>query len=112
MLWLTLDAVVVCAHQRGRVGLIATQALVHVDGQPVLVQADPEQRPISGCPSYGPGLKPCTSTLPVQHGYSDWTRIEGRPVCLDTVTGFTDGSPPGAVKYLVSDPGQSWVDQR
>jgi hypothetical protein len=113
MRWLTLDAVVLCGHQPpGRVGLVQTQSLVHIDGRPVLVRSDPEQRPISGCPSYGPGIKPCLLTLQVQRGYSDWTRIDGHPVCLDTVTGFTDGSPPGVVTYSVSDAGQTWIDQR
>jgi hypothetical protein len=36
-------------------------------------------------------------------------RIAGRRVCLETVTGLTDGTPPGTVKYLVRDPGQGFV---
>ena len=36
--------------------------------------------------------------------------IDGRPVCLDTVTGMTDGTPPGVVKYIVVDPAQDFVE--
>jgi hypothetical protein len=82
---------------------------VTVQGRPVLVRADPEGRPIAGCPNIGPTIKPCTTTLAVQKGYSDFIRIDGRPVCLDSVTGLTDGTPPGVVKYKVNVPGQTWV---
>lgn len=109
MYWLTEDAVLVCAHELGMVGIIATQDLVTVERRRVLVKADPEQRPITGCPNTGPTIKPCTSTLAVKTGYSDWIHIQGRPVCLDTVTGLTDGTPPGTVKYRVRRPGQDWI---
>jgi hypothetical protein len=46
----------------------------------------------------------------VQRGYSEFVRIDGRPVCLESVTGFTDGTPPGVVKYKVNAPGQSLVE--
>jgi hypothetical protein len=59
----------------------------------------------------GPAIKPCTTTLPVRVGYSDLLRIEGRRVCLDTVTGLTDGSPPGTVNYSVRAAGQALVRQ-
>ena len=112
MFWLTIDAVIVCKHQLGRVATLATQHFVRIDGREVLIDPDPEQRPISGCPMYGPAIKPCTTTLVVQEGYSDWIRISGRTVCLDTITGYTDGTPPGVVKYIVNAPGQPWIDER
>lgn len=108
---LTRDTVVVCAHELGIVGIVSTQDLVTVARVALLVEADPEQRPIVGCPNYGPAIKPCTSTLPVQTGYSDLIRIDGRRVCLDTVTGLTDGTPPGTVKYKVRSPGQDLVSE-
>ena len=111
MYLLTRDAVVVCAHELGVVGIIATQDLVTVSRRNMLVEADPEQRPIVGCPNIGPTIKPCTSTLPVQTGYSDLIRIGGRRVCLDTVTGLTDGTPPATVKYKVRSPGQGLVSE-
>jgi hypothetical protein len=45
-------------------------------------------------------------------GYSSFVRINGRAVCLDTVTGFTDGTPPGVVKYIVRHPGQKFVNEK
>jgi hypothetical protein len=38
-------------------------------------------------------------------------RIDGRRVCLDTVTGLTDGTPPGTIKYEVRSPGQDLVSE-
>lgn len=108
---LTQDAILNCAHESGLVGIIATQDLVTIIKRRVLVATDPEQRPIVGCPMYGPGVKPCVTTLKVQSGYSDLLRINGKRVCLDTITGLTDGTPPGTVKYTVRSPGQSLVEE-
>lgn len=106
---LTQNAILVCAHELGVVGMIASQGLVRIQGRRALVEPDPVGRPIVGCPNIGPSIKPCTSTLPVQAGYSDLLRIDGRRVCLDTVSGLTDGTPPGTVKYKVRSPGQDLV---
>jgi hypothetical protein len=112
MRWLTEDAKLVCKHELGVVGLVPTQHFVTIGRRKVLVEVDPEARPIGGCPNYGPTIKSCTTTLPVKEGYSEWLRIGGRRVCLDTVTGLTDGTPPGTVKYLVRDPGQQFVEEK
>lgn len=106
---LTLRAVLHCDHQAGLVGLTARQHFVRIAGSPILVEADPEQRPIAGCPNVGPSIKPCTSTLAVQQGYSSLLRVQGHRVCLDTVTGLTDGTPPGTVNYQVRYAGQDFV---
>jgi len=111
MFILTQKAILVCAHEIGIVQIAALQDLVAVEGTNVLVERDPEGRPIVGCPMYGAGIKPCITTLPVQVGYSDLVRIEGRRVCLDTVEGLTDGTPPGTVKYKVRTPGQNFVSE-
>jgi hypothetical protein len=108
---LTLKAVLNCDHQSGLVGLAARQQLVRIAGIPVLVETDPEQRPIAGCPNVGPTIKPCTSTLAVRQGYSGLVRIQGHRVCLDTVTGLTDGTPPGTVQYSVRYAGQDFVEE-
>jgi hypothetical protein len=112
MFLLTEDAVLMCGHPPGTVDIRATQSLVTIEGRKVLVEKDPESRPIRGCPNTNPlaGIKPCLNTLPVQQGYSALLRIDGRRVCLDTVTGLTDGTPPGTVIYNVHDPGQKLVD--
>jgi hypothetical protein len=108
---LTEDAVVVCTHEAGIVKLEAGQALVTIGGRRVLVEIDPQGCPIAGCPNVGPGIKACLTTLVVKEGYSELLRIEGRRVCLDTVTGLTDGTPPGTVKYKVNKPGQNLVKE-
>ncbi len=109
MLLLTEDATLVCKHELGIVQIVATQDLVTVEGRRVLVETDPEGRPIKGCPNIGVGIKPCTTTLRVREGYSGWLRIQGRRICLDTVTGLTDGTPPGVVEYKVRSAGQEFV---
>jgi hypothetical protein len=109
MLVLTEDAGVYCKHM-GKVSIAATQNLVTIAGRKVLVATDPEGRSISLCPNTIP-FKPCTSTLVVDQGYSEWIRVDGRRLCLDTVSGFTDGTPPGVVKYVVFDPGQQFVSE-
>ena len=109
---LTENAVLVCAHELGVVAIRPSQNVVRIGGRRVLVERNPEQCAIAGCPNVGPSIKPCTSTLVVEAGYSNLLRIDGRRVCLDPVTGLTDGTPPGTVKYKVRSPGQRWVGQR
>jgi hypothetical protein len=111
MEFLTEDAVLVCDHELGTVSIAATQDLVTIEGRRVLVATDPEGRTISGCPNSGPTIKPCQKTLKVREGYSDLIRIDGRALCLDTVTGLTDGTPPGTVDYKVRRPGQDLVEE-
>jgi hypothetical protein len=117
MRWLTLDATLVCKHELGNVRIEPTQDLVTVEGRRVLVATDPEAKPIVGCPNVGAAIKPCTQTLAVEQGYSSLLRIawekpdQRRRVCLDTVEGLTDGTPPGTVKYKVRDPGQDVVEE-
>lgn len=103
---LTENALLTCAHQLGRVGNLASQRFVAIQGQPILVAPDPVGKPIVGCPNIGPTIKPCTLTLPATKGYSELVRIGGRPLCLDTVEGLTDGTPPGSVRYRVQQAGQ------
>jgi hypothetical protein len=105
---LTEDAVVVCKHEMGKVSIPTSQALVTIAGRKLLVEADPEGRAIAHCPLVFP-FKPCLQTLAVREGYSGLLRIDGHRVCLDTLTGLTDGTPPGTVMYKVNQPGQDFV---
>ena len=111
MRWLTEDALLVCKHQMGKVSIAASQSLVMIGGRRVLVSPDPEGRSIGGCPVFNPaaGMRPCTKTLRVRSGYSGFIQIDGRAVCLDSVVGNTDGTPPMSVDYVVNDPGQHFV---
>ena len=107
---LTEDAALICPHQ-GKVRVQPSQSLVTIHARKVLVETDPEEKAISGCINVAPGIKPCTLTLKVRQGYSELLRIHGRRVCLDTVNGFTDGTPPGSVPYKVKEPGQDLVKE-
>lgn len=108
---LTEDAVIVCKHELGIVSKDVTNQWVTVMQRRVLVQPNPAQRPIAGCPNVSLTIKPCQLTLAVTAGYSTMLRIDGQPVCLDTVTGLTDGTPPGIVEYYVRAPGQGLASQ-
>lgn len=110
---ITEDAHVVCRHETGTVKLlVATQGLVTINGRKVLVQNDPLMKPIAGCANLGPTIKPCTLTISVAKGYSDLVTINGRAVCMDNLTGVTDGTPPATVEYHVRHPGQTLVNTR
>ncbi len=111
MRWLTEDAVLVCDHG-GKVDIAATQGFVRIEGRRALIEPNPEGRGISGCPNANPtiGIRPCLHTLKVQQGYSEFVRIAKHRVCLDTIEGLTDGSPPGVVSYKVRSPGQALLE--
>lgn len=110
MKFLTSRAKIACKHVTGIVQIVFTrQDFVTVENAPVLVAGDPALKPILGCANIGPTIKPCTLTLGVTAGYSTFIRIGGRAVCLDTVTGITDGTVPGTVRYTVRHPGQTFV---
>ena len=111
MLLLTEDALLVCKHELGKVNIAPTQNFVTINHRRILVENNPEGRSISGCPLTFP-FKPCLTTLRVRKGYSVFIRIAGKAVCLDTVTGLTDGTPPGTVDYIVRKPGQEFVGGR
>lgn len=98
-----------CDHGSGIVANAASQTWCRIDGAPILVGNDPAQKGIAGCPNMGPTIKPCTSTLNVEQGKSSFVKVGGKPVCLDTVVGGTDGTPPGATKYRVKFAGQIYV---
>ncbi len=105
---LTEDAVLRCAHVNGKADADHhRQSFVRIDGAHVLVGRDPRGRSVGGCPLMPP-LKPCKVTLSPAAGHSTFVRIDGVPVCLDTITGPTDSVPPAV--YTVSEPGQSFVE--
>lgn len=111
MRWLTEDATLVCDHG-GRVKNKTTQDFVRIEKRTVLVEPNPEGCSISGCPNSNPviGIRSCLTTLKVKEGYSTFVRIAKMPVCLDSVRGLTDGTPPGIVNYKVYVPGQQFVE--
>ena len=106
---LTEDAVVVCSHELGRVAVDPSQALLTIDGRRVLVEGDPVGRPITGCPNVGATIRPCLRTVDVATGMADYVRVDDRRMCLATLSGATDGTPPGVTTYRVREPGQALV---
>jgi hypothetical protein len=108
-LWLTEAADVRCTHRLGKAPQQASQTWVTIEQRPILVAPDPVGRSVGGCPNIGASIKPCTTTLAINQGQSTFTRIDGRPVIRADLWGYTDGTPPGAVKYEVLDPAQILV---
>jgi hypothetical protein len=109
---ITENALLVCDHELGHVHNQPSQDLFTIDGRKVLVEIDPQGRQISGCPNIGFTVKPCTNTLQVAVGYSTFVRVDHHRICLDTVNGLTDGTPPGTVHYKVRTAGQDFVEER
>ena len=109
---LTTEAVLRCTHKTGVVELEPpTQSFVTIVGVPVLVKSDPEGCKIKGCPNSVTPMKACLKTLAVEVGYSDLLYIDDRQVCLDNLSGKTDGTPPGMPQYVVATPGQDFVSE-
>ena len=111
MHYLTQDAIVVCAHELGTVSAKSNQNLVTINGKPILVETDLAKQPIIGCPNFGTTITPCLITEPANTGYSLLVRINGQRACLDTITGLTNGSPPGLLKYKVRHCGQNLISE-
>jgi hypothetical protein len=104
----TTNATIMCSHG-GQVTLIPKQAQTTIQGGSVLCEGDLSGAPIVGClqpPS--PGTKPCTMVVSTLPGSSAPTvMVLGRPVLLETLSGLTDGVPPGSI--MVASPGQATV---
>ena len=104
----TSNATILCAHG-GRVTLLPKQTQVVIQGGPVLCEGDLIGSPIIGClqpPS--PGTKPCTTVVSTLPGSSSLkVTAAGRPVYVATLSGMTDGVPPGTI--MVVNPGQTVV---
>jgi hypothetical protein len=107
---LTENSSLKCQH-KGVVRNKPSQNWVTIEKHSVLVDNDPEGRDIDRCPNRitQAGVNPCRKTLKVNLGYSTFIRIDGHAVCLDSLTGLTDGTPPGSFKYNVVDTRQEFV---
>ena len=104
----TTNARIICAHG-GQVTLAPRQTTVTIQGGAVLRETDLMGAPIVGCaqpPSAG--SKPCTLVVAVMPGGSAPTvAVGGMPAHLDSLTGMTDGVPPGTVSVVFA--GQTTV---
>ena len=106
---ITERALITCDHATGVVAHKSSQSLARISGSWILVGNDPANKSIGGCINAGPTIKPCARTMAVEQGKSSFVYVRGKPVCLDTVVGGTDGTPPSATKYRVRSPGQGLV---
>ena len=52
--WLTRKARLICKHRTGVVQLYTFQRTVTIEGEPVLVDDDPEEKFILGCSNFSP----------------------------------------------------------
>lgn len=97
-----------CAHG-GRVMLIPRQFKVVIQGAPIMCVPDLLGAPIAGClqpPT--PATKPCTTVVSTFPGsWSLKVLVGGKPAYVATLTGLTDGVPPGAITVVF--PGQTTV---
>ena len=104
----TSNATIMCTHG-GQVTLIPKQTHVVIQGGAVLCEGDLIGAPIVGCAQApSAGTKPCTSVVSTLPGSTSPQVIAaGRPVYVATVSGITDGVPPGSL--IVANPGQTSV---
>jgi hypothetical protein len=101
----TSNAVILCSHG-GVVTAIPGQAQVSISGGLVLCEPDLVGAPIAGCAQPATAVtKPCTTVVSTLPGSSAPTiQVAGRPPYLATLSGITDGVPPGTI--MVAFPGQ------
>ena len=104
----TTNARIICAHA-GQVTLAPRQTTVTIQGGAVLRESDLIGAPIVGCaqpPSAA--TKPCTTVVAVLPGGSaPLVTAAGMPVHLDSLSGMSDGVPPGTVSVVFA--GQTTV---
>src|SRR5215207_7062197 len=98
MSFVTSAAHIMCAHG-GKVMATPSQAVVTIQGVPVLCEPDLIGAPIVGCAQPPtPSTKPCTAVVSTLPGSSSPTvTVAGRPPYLASLSGITDGVPPAPI---------------
>ena len=101
----TANAVILCTHG-GIVTLRPSQLSVLAGGGAVLCEPDLVGAAIVGCSQpVTLATKPCTTVLSTLPGASSpKVLVGGRPAYLATLSGLTDGVPPGTIQVVF--PGQ------
>jgi hypothetical protein len=97
----TSNDVIMCSHG-GTVMVTPKQATVQAQGGAVLRDTDLIGAPIVGC-AQPPTIssKPCTTVLSTLPGSTAPTvQAGGLPVHVSTLTGLTDGVPPGTISVV------------
>lgn len=110
---LTQSSILVCAHQ-GQISLTASQQLLSIAGDAVLVEGDLAGATIAGCTTPSnptTGTKPCLTVVAMAAGASTNLTVGGKAVLLDTATGTTDGvTAVPSNTWSVQSAGQTIVD--
>lgn len=107
---LNADAAIGCGHG-GTVQITAGQRKFTAGGAPVLAVGDLDGKPITGCtqPTSGSTVQ-CTAVVSVAGGAAATLTVGHRAVLLETVSGATNGAPPGVLTVLT--PGQTALRAR
>jgi hypothetical protein len=105
---ITSNAIITCVYG-GQVMLIPTQMQVTIQGGSVMCEPDLVGSVIVGCAQPPtPSTTSCTMVVSTLPGSGDpRITVGGRPAYIATLSGITDGVPPGAI--IVADPGQTLV---
>jgi hypothetical protein len=109
---ITEGSTVKCAHQ-GTVKFTASQQVLKVDNQAVLVTNDVSTGLISGCKTpLDPqtGTKPCLKVMSLSAGAATKLKAGNAPVLLETATGITDGVAKTPNTWSVQSAGQTKLD--
>jgi hypothetical protein len=104
----TSNATITCIHG-GQVLLVPTQEQVTIQGGPVMCEPDLVGALVVGCAQPPtPSTVPCTAVISTLPGSSNpMVLVGGRPVYIATLSGITNGVPPGAIMCV--NPGQTVV---
>ncbi|MEV4559237.1 hypothetical protein AB0K51_19920 [Kitasatospora sp. NPDC049285] len=107
---LNADASIGCGHG-GTVQITPGQRTFKAGGAPVLAVGDLDGRPIAGCTQVTSGTTvQCSAVVSVAGGAAATLTAGGRPALLETVSGLTNGAPPGVLTVLT--PGQTTLRAR
>jgi hypothetical protein len=97
----TANDTIICSHG-GTVVLTPKQTVVLAQGGAVLRETDLIGAPIVGC-AQPPTIssKPCTTVISTLPGSTAPTvMVEGLPAHVTTLSGITDGVPPGTISVV------------
>ena len=78
--------------------------LVLPEGDAPLSANDVLQASIAACPNEGPTVRPCQEIASITGGKAQLLADDGSPCLLDSLSGLTDGFPPGSVRFRVTRP--------
>ena len=96
-----LNATILCAHG-GKVTLMPRQTTVTAGGAAVMALGDIMGSPIAGCGQMSATTKPCTTVVATIGGISPKVTAGGKPVHVDSLSGTTDGVPPGTIMVVTA----------